>query len=1006
MNATKPLSIAVLCWAGNTLALALAYWAVGKFSLLLAIPPGYATPVWPAAGIALAGILFLGARAWPGIVIGSFLVNAASSVDLTGAWSISQALLLPAGIGLGAALQAVVQAAALRWFIGFPRVFENPIDILKAMMLCAPLGCLLSASVGVTSLVISGRVAFDDSLLSWSVWWLGDTIGVLLAIPLISAWGMELRHARMRVRVAVGLPLCVGAALSVALFFDVRHSERHKLRAEFERRADIMARAVKKSIESKLQIVRSVASYCGTVGEVDRDRFRAFVGPSFRGDGGLYGLSWNVRVSRAQRDSYEEDIRDHGDPSFHITERATDDTLVTANTRDEYVVVHYIEPQAVNQLALGYDLRSDSIRAAALDLARDSGEVAATPPVVLVEEPVHTSGFVFFAPVYDGGHQYPSVRMRRERLHSFVSGVFRTEDVVGDALAALAGDDVEYRIVDKLGPGRGIVIYASGGRSDGNAAAGHQSRDEWSREIVHNDVDKISSTVNTWATHIDVAGRHWSAEFWHKDDSAIGDPLSKPWLVLAGGFFLTSLLGAFLLTVAGRAALVERLVGERTSALSRINADLNREIAERMLMARALEQSRTHLERRVAERTSELVEANAGLQAEICERERLEDELLKAQKLESLGLLAGGIAHDFNNLLTAIGCNLSLVGSELDGSGLTRAAAASEFVREAEQAVVRATGLTRQLLTFSRGGMPIRKTCDLAALVRNTGRFVVRGSLARCYFELPDSLWLADVDEGQIDQVVSNLVINATQAMPDGGTVRISAANVYTDVISEPMLKPGRYVELSFADEGVGIPPDQCAKVFDPYFTTKAGGSGLGLATAYSIVGKHQGRITVSSEIGVGTTFVIYLPASDQLLVPAVKPVQHGRRNAGGRLLVMDDEESICTMVKRVATRLGYEVAVASDGVAALARFAEARRGGTRFDAVILDLTIPGGMGGLETLRQLRIGCRDVVAIASSGYSEDPVLANYAEYGFCGILAKPYTVGQLRAVLQRIRTFS
>jgi len=384
---------------------------------------------------------------------------------------------------------------------------------------------------------------------------------------------------------------------------------------------------------------------------------------------------------------------------------------------------------------------------------------------------------------------------------------------------------------------------------------------------------------------------------------------------------------------------------------------------------------------------------------DITDRRMMMAEMVKNQKLESLGILAGGIAHDFNNILTAIVGNISFARTFLDETHRS-----AKILHNAEKAAHRASDLAHQLLTFAKGSQPIKKTVSVRHILEESASFVLRGSNVSCSIRLPDSLPAVEVDENQISQVINNIIINASQAMPGGGTVVITGEQVLIDAGNIMSLPPGRYVRITLADNGCGISKEDQKRVFDPYFTTKPGGSGLGLASAHSIILKHGGYIGVQSEVGKGTTFTILLPASDKQAGQSSCAISTEIRDdtRGSSILVMDDEEMILDMISLMLGELGYQVRTCSCGEEAVALYRQAWENGTPYSTAIMDLTIPGGMGGKEAARHMLEINPYARLIVSSGYSTDPIMADYAAFGFCATLLKPYTIEDITGTLATV----
>lgn len=380
-------------------------------------------------------------------------------------------------------------------------------------------------------------------------------------------------------------------------------------------------------------------------------------------------------------------------------------------------------------------------------------------------------------------------------------------------------------------------------------------------------------------------------------------------------------------------------------------------------------------------------------------RKLIEEEIIKMRNLESIGILAGGIAHDFNNLLMGVTGYIELAKMQVPPENR-----ACSLLAEAGKIADLGKDLTQQLITFAKGGEPVKRAIKVTSVLKDVSRFTLTGSNVKCEYYLQDDLHEIEVDESQFRQVIHNIVLNAKEAMPGGGTIMIRAGNVVMREGAAPPFSPGNYVQIAIEDKGAGIAQENIPKIFDPYFSTKGmgikKGMGLSLAIAYSIVRRHSGHITVESLPNIGTSFKIYFPAYLQKAAPAEKG--DGGTSVKKRILFMDDEAFIRNIGQEILTHLGYDVKLAQDGNGAILLYKQAKRSGSPFDCVILDLTMKGGIGGKEVLREILSFDPEAKAIISSGYTDDSVLSNYVSFGFKGAITKPYNIDELRNVLEEV----
>lgn len=410
---------------------------------------------------------------------------------------------------------------------------------------------------------------------------------------------------------------------------------------------------------------------------------------------------------------------------------------------------------------------------------------------------------------------------------------------------------------------------------------------------------------------------------------------------------------------------------------------------------KALRKAHDELAALVAERTEELQQTNERLRIEIEQRLQVERELLRARQLESLGVLAGGIAHDFNNFLTVVRGNIGLAKIQLPETS-----PAQEILDQATDACHRATSLSNQLLTFAKGGAPVRQVVSVADLVKTAVDLAAAGSQVAIELRVSSDLWPAELDPDQIHQALHNILLNAREAVSSPGHIEVRAENTVLAAASEP-LKPGPHIRITVEDNGPGIPQQILPKIFDPYFTTKPKGTGLGLATAYAIVARHGGHISVESTPGAMTRFTVHLPASPESS-PEQLPAEEVIYTGSGRILAMDDNQALRTLLFQMLERLGYEPECVANGADAISQFEAAKAADRPFAAALLDLTIPGGMGGMVAAAKLRERDPSVKLIVSSGYSDAPVMSDYRRFGFDAIIPKPWSLAALSRTLKRV----
>ena len=544
---------------GNTtlhiLYVAVAYYISGKLGTLLAVPPGYATAIWPPSGIALAGVLIYGNRVWPGILLGSFLINLqiASTGNPHGMILSSVAIALL--ISSGATLQALSGSYLLRRFAGFPNPLSTPKEV-ELFMLIGGLGsALINSTISVSTLVAVEKVPVENFLTNWGTWWAGDAIGICIFTPLILAWLLHPTSAWKHRRVVITFTILAMFSLTTLLVAYESQKENEHLKSEFENQSARLGTALEKSLFTHINEIKALESFYSASKEVGRDEFRTFVNHSLSNFNGIQALEWAPIVSSSERKSFEMDVAREGYRNFKVSERNAKNELISADSRSEYVPVTFVEPYQGNEAALGYDLYSNEVRRAAIIQARDTGEVAVTRRIVLVQEHGKQFGILAFIPVYQNGLPHQSIEDRRRNIRGYLLAVFRGGDIVTAAFKDFNLKGLSFRLIDSTAPAEDQLLFSNDVMKI-NSLGFHE------KGLFGGNI-QIKSSLD-----IPVGGHLWRLEVVPKQEYFSYLRSDNAWLILLLGFFLTSVVGSFVILLSGRGNVLRRLVDERTEALS------------------------------------------------------------------------------------------------------------------------------------------------------------------------------------------------------------------------------------------------------------------------------------------------------------------------------------------------------------------------------------------------------------------------------------------------------
>jgi len=849
---------------------------------------------------------------------------------------------------------------------------------------------------------------------------------------------------------AVYFVALVTGFMTVFVFLRLRENSQASDQVRFDRMVARAQNGIERRIDrcvDQMYNIRALFAASQTVEQKEWDQYVATIA-NRQEDLGIRSLGYIVIVPGTGKDEFLKQQRAHGDASF---------TIKPDGDRPTYYPVIYLAIFGpAGQSACGLDHGIQPERLTAMQRAIDENKPSVTKKVsFLSPDGMKTnSGVAIYLPIYRSGAEINTVEQRRDAAQGLVYLAIKTTTAFTELLGGLSQEaDLEIFDGDKADPRQ--LLYDDNDKikaghpelapylmAQTNVVvldrhwtlfvstlppfmAGTTRHLQWMLQWLALACGLVFGFLLTGITWVQVNARlraEQASRELHRSEAALAAEKERLEVTLnsiADGVITTDTTGKIISVNRAVESLTgwirNEAEGKKLDEVFRIIRDDTREPfvnpVEQTLQTGETVVLENHVLLITRNGTSRTITTSAApvrdnrggivgtvlVFRDVTEKQKAEAQMLTESKLESVGLLAGGIAHDFNNMLTAIIGNLSL--ARMPG---TSPEEISQWLADGETAALGAKDLTQQLLTFAKGGAPIRKPTLLHALILETCQFALRGSNVQCEYSLDAEARPVEVDQGQFRQILNNLVINARQAMPQGGKIAARMENADLSAGALPPLPAGRYVKISIQDQGPGIPPEHLSRIFEPYFTTKKAGSGLGLATVYSVVRKHDGQIHVISQPGKGTTFEIYLPVSRQPVTPVVPETKTERPSTGGRILVVDDEAPIRKFLGILLPKFGYYTETVCDGAEAIERYLAAKSGGKPFDAIIMDLTIPNGMGGCEAARRLREQDPEVKIIASSGYSLDPVMANYRDYGFCGVMPKPYRAEELNRMLKEI----
>ncbi|UOA07224.1 CHASE domain-containing protein [Methylobacter sp. S3L5C] len=544
-----------LSWLLQILGLTFAYFITGKIGSYLAIPPGYATAIWPPSGIALASILIYGNRIWPGIFLGSFLINLSTSLLANIPTENFYSVVITLAIACGSSLQALVGAYLLKRFAGFPNLLNSEKQVFLFLLFGGIFSALINSTIAVSTLVAIGRIQVENFLINWGTWWMGDVLGIFIFTPLMIFWFQQPSESLRNRRYVITLPIITMFILTTTAVFYESQNDSKRLKLDFNRRALELALVFKNSVSSHMNVLHSLGGFYAASATINRQAFKVFVTQSLEDFQGIQALEWSPVILASERDEFEKSVRQDGYENFQITERDVNEKMVRAGNRSRYIPITFLEPYQGNESALGYDFNSSQERQEALDRARDTGDLAITSRVNLVQDKSKQHGLVAYRPIYRKGLPHQTLEDRRNNITGYVVGIFRVVDIITAALKNVNTDELSFRLIDESAPVTEQLLFP-GGQSEMPLLVQQESG------VFGRHVSLVKTLV------LPVGGRSWRIEITPTQDYFAHHRFGNQWFILLAGLILTSLVGAFAMVSSGRGYLLRKLVEERTLELS------------------------------------------------------------------------------------------------------------------------------------------------------------------------------------------------------------------------------------------------------------------------------------------------------------------------------------------------------------------------------------------------------------------------------------------------------